>query len=73
MLAIEGLNRALNDTLLTGVFDDHLRPGDHLEYAIMAATEVEASDDNDEKAEERRQGRPLVPPSEEDWNPKFTF
>ena len=48
VVSVECFNHPLNDSGFLGIGNDHLCPSDHLKRAVVAATEVEAADDDDE-------------------------
>jgi len=56
VLAVEGFLRAFDQAVLRGVVDDHVRPGDDLHHAPVAAAEMQAAQDGDEDAHESVQG-----------------
>ena len=52
VLTVESFLRAFDQAVLCGVVDDHVRPGDHLHHAPVAAAEMQAAEDGDEDAQE---------------------
>ena len=56
VLAVESFLCAFDQAVLRGVVDDHVRPGDDLHHAPVAAAEMQAAEDGDEDAHESVQG-----------------
>lgn len=56
VLAVESFLCAFDQAVLRGVVDDHVRPGDDLHHAPVAAAEMQAAEDGDEDAHDAVQG-----------------
>lgn len=70
VFSAKSLDRTLNDAFFSGILDDHLGPGDYLQDAVMAATQVETAGNHDEKLEDRSQDGGGLDWKPREWNPK---